>query len=70
MNKDQSRGVAENIKGRVKEAAGILTGNKTQEAEGGAERVKGAIKKAAGDLKHKLAERVEKDPADENDDAE
>lgn len=70
MNKDQSHGVTENIKGRLKEAAGILTGNKAQEAEGGVERVKGAIKKAAGDVKHKSAERVEKDPADENDDTE
>ena len=70
MNKDQSRGAAENIKGRVKEAAGVLTGNKSQEAEGRVERLKGAVRKAGGDLKHKVAQKVEKVAADEDDDKE
>lgn len=30
MNKDQSHGAAKNIKGRIKEAAGVLTGNKAE----------------------------------------
>jgi uncharacterized protein YjbJ (UPF0337 family) len=66
MNKDQSGGVAQNLKGRVKEAAGVLTGNKAREAEGAADRGKGAVKKAVGDLKHKIAEKLEKDPPDED----
>lgn len=62
MNKDQSRGAAKNIKGRFKEAAGILTGNKAEEAEGSADRVKGSVQKAVGDLKHDIARKLEHDP--------
>jgi uncharacterized protein YjbJ (UPF0337 family) len=68
MNKDQSRGVAQNIKGRVKEAAGVLTGNKTQEAEGAVDRAEGAVKKAVGDLKHNIARNLEKDPPEAKED--
>jgi uncharacterized protein YjbJ (UPF0337 family) len=60
MNKDQVRGKIENIKGRVKEAVGALTGNKKTESEGAAERVKGAVQKKMGDLKHEVAREVEK----------
>jgi uncharacterized protein YjbJ (UPF0337 family) len=68
MNKDQSRGAAKNIKGRVKEAVGILTGNKAEEAEGSADRAKGAVQKAVGDIKHNIARKLEQDPAkDEGD---
>jgi uncharacterized protein YjbJ (UPF0337 family) len=62
MNKDQSQGAAKNIKGRIKEAAGILTGNKAEEAEGSADRAKGAVQKAVGDLKHNIARKLEEDP--------
>jgi uncharacterized protein YjbJ (UPF0337 family) len=60
MNKDQKKGTEENVKGRVKEAAGILTGNKDRESEGAAERWTGATKKALGDLKHDVAKRLER----------
>jgi uncharacterized protein YjbJ (UPF0337 family) len=62
MNKDQSGGAAKNVKGRIKEAAGVLTGNKAQEAEGTADRAKGAVQKAFGDLKHNVARKLEQDP--------
>jgi uncharacterized protein YjbJ (UPF0337 family) len=38
-------------KGRVKEAAGDLTGNRETEAEGQADQTKGKAKQAKGDLK-------------------
>ncbi len=60
MNKDQKDGAAENIKGRVKQAAGIVTGNKDQESQGAAERASGAVKKAVGDLKHGIAKKLDK----------
>jgi uncharacterized protein YjbJ (UPF0337 family) len=60
MNKDQVKGTAENVKGRVKEAAGALSGNKRTEAEGVAERVHGAARKKVGDVKSDLAHEVEK----------
>ncbi len=60
MNKDQKDGAAENIKGRVKQAAGIVTGNKDQESQGASERASGAVKKAVGDLKHGIAKKLDK----------
>ena len=48
MSKDQTEGKAENVKGRVKQAAGVLTGNKNLESEGAAERSTGGVKKALG----------------------
>jgi len=66
MNKDQAKGTADNIKGRVKEAAGALTGNKQTQAEGLAERVKGAAQKKVGDLKHAVAREIEKDHDDKS----
>jgi uncharacterized protein YjbJ (UPF0337 family) len=58
MNKDQLKGKAENIKGRVKEAMGALTGNKQQQADGLIDRVEGAardkVAQAKGDLARKL----------------
>jgi uncharacterized protein YjbJ (UPF0337 family) len=60
MNKDQKDGTGEDIKGRVKQAAGIVTGNKDQESEGASERAAGAVKKAVGDLKHDIAKKIDR----------
>jgi uncharacterized protein YjbJ (UPF0337 family) len=65
MNKDQTQGKVDNIKGRVKEAAGALTGDKQTQAEGTAERIKGAVQKKVGDIKHDVARSVEKDEDDD-----
>jgi uncharacterized protein YjbJ (UPF0337 family) len=65
MNKDQANGTADNIKGRVKEAAGALTGDKETQAEGTVQRVKGAVQKKVGDVKHDVARSVEKSDEDE-----
>ena len=60
----------DNVKGRVKEAAGALSGNKKTEAEGAAERLKGAVQKKVGDIKQDIARKVEKSDDDESTDAE
>lgn len=60
MNRDQKEGRVENVKGRVKQAAGIITGNKDKESEGASERAGGAVKKALGDLKHGIAKKLDK----------
>lgn len=60
MNKDQKEGLGQNIKGRVKEAAGVLTGDRDKESDGAAERAKGAAKKAVGDVKHAIAKKLDK----------
>jgi uncharacterized protein YjbJ (UPF0337 family) len=60
MNKDEGNGVAQNIKGRVKEAAGVISGDKKVEAEGLADRVAGAAKAAVGAAKHGLAKKIDR----------
>jgi uncharacterized protein YjbJ (UPF0337 family) len=59
MNKDQKEGRFENLKGRIKQAVGGLSGDKATEAEGGAQRAEGAVKKAFGDLKERFAKKPE-----------
>jgi uncharacterized protein YjbJ (UPF0337 family) len=70
MNKDERDGKLENLKGRAKEAAGALTGNKGRQAEGAAERVEGAarekIGKVKGDIKRKLDESEDREDSDES----
>jgi uncharacterized protein YjbJ (UPF0337 family) len=60
-NDDEFEGKVDNIKGRVKQAAGAVTGDKRTEAEGAAERVKGAAQEKAGEIKRKLDEAIEED---------
>lgn len=54
VNKDQVSGVAKQIKGSVKEAAGKATGNRKTHEEGTADKVSGKVQKAYGDAKQKL----------------
>jgi uncharacterized protein YjbJ (UPF0337 family) len=61
MNKDQVKGKVENLKGRVKEAAGSLSGNKKTQAEGLVERVAGAAHEKAGDVKEAISRPPRKD---------
>jgi uncharacterized protein YjbJ (UPF0337 family) len=74
MNKDELHGKVENLKGRAKEAAGALTGNKGKQAEGMAERVEGAVRekvgKVKGDVKRKLDESEDREESQESKDDE
>ncbi len=60
MNKDQRNGVGQNIKGRIKEAAGAISGNKKIEAEGIADRLAGAAKSAVGAAKRDIAKKIDR----------
>ena len=60
MNKDQVKGVAEQAKGKVKEAAGDLTGNKSLERKGEAEQVSGKVQKNYGDAKENVKDGIDK----------
>jgi uncharacterized protein YjbJ (UPF0337 family) len=55
MNKDELKGKAENLKGRVKEAFGALSGDKAKEGEGFIERVKGAVREKFGKAKGEVS---------------
>ncbi|HMC95571.1 MAG TPA: CsbD family protein [Polyangia bacterium] len=59
MNKEQIKGKAENIKGRVKEAVGALTGNKSRQADGLIDRVSGAAREKVGQARNDVARRVD-----------
>jgi uncharacterized protein YjbJ (UPF0337 family) len=58
MNRDEVKGKAKNIQGRVKEAAGTLTGNRRLESEGASERTQGAIRDQAEKARRKIGEAV------------
>jgi uncharacterized protein YjbJ (UPF0337 family) len=60
MNKNQKSGAGRNVKGRIKEAAGVVSGNKKLEAEGLAERVVGAAKYFVGAAKHAVAGKLDR----------
>lgn len=55
MNKDQIKGRAQNLKGRAKQAVGIVTGNRATEVEGTIDRTKGAVRQKVGDVKEEMA---------------
>ena len=54
MNKNEVRGKARQLKGRVKEAAGVVTGNRHLENEGAAERTGGEIEAGLGIARRKV----------------
>ncbi|AOB30411.1 general stress protein CsbD [Bordetella sp. H567] len=51
MNKDQVKGVGEQVKGKVNETVGKATGNKSQELKGDVQQGVGKAQKAAGDVR-------------------
>jgi uncharacterized protein YjbJ (UPF0337 family) len=51
MNKDQVKGTAEKVKGKVNEAVGHATGNTKQEVKGDVQHAAGEARKKAGDVK-------------------
>ena len=51
MNKDQVKGVAKNIAGKVQEEAGKLVGSKEQQAKGLGKQISGKAEKMYGDAK-------------------
>ncbi|PAP98029.1 CsbD family protein [Mesorhizobium mediterraneum] len=54
VNKDQVAGLAKQIKGSVKKAAGKATGNRRVQAEGSADKIAGKLQKAYGDVKDRV----------------
>jgi uncharacterized protein YjbJ (UPF0337 family) len=54
-SKDRNEGAMDKAKGRAKEAAGSLTGNKNKKAEGQADQDKGTLKEKKGAAKDLLS---------------
>jgi len=51
MNRDQVKGTAKEVAGKVQQKAGKLTGSKSQQAKGLVKQVTGKAQKAFGDVK-------------------
>ncbi len=66
--KQQVSGKGQNVKGRVKEAFGAVTGNKQTEAEGVADRIAGAAREKVGEIKRDLKSPDRKAHDEETDD--
>jgi uncharacterized protein YjbJ (UPF0337 family) len=54
MNKDQVKGVAKDLVGKVQEDAGKLVGSKEQQIEGLSKQISGKVQKGVGDLKQSV----------------
>jgi uncharacterized protein YjbJ (UPF0337 family) len=59
MNKDQAKGAAKDLGGKVQEEAGKLTGSKEHQAKGLAKQGEGKVQKGFGDLKEKAKEKLD-----------
>ena len=54
MNKDQVKGTAKDVAGKVQKEAGELTGSEEHQAEGMAKQGEGKVQKEYGDAKEKV----------------
>jgi len=54
MNKDQVKGVAKDVAGKVQEQAGKLVGSKQQQIKGLSKQISGKVQKAVGDVEQSV----------------
>ncbi len=54
-DKDRAEGLGDQVKGKVKQAVGGLTGDRETQAEGAVDEGKGNVQQGVGDLKDKVA---------------
>lgn len=60
MNKDQIKGTAKDIEGKIQEEAGRAVGSKEHEARGLGKQVAGKTQKEYGDAKEAIKDTVDK----------
>jgi uncharacterized protein YjbJ (UPF0337 family) len=56
MNKQQVKGVTNQVTGEIKEQVGKMTGDRSTEARGHAREIKGKLQKSVGDTRETLRE--------------
>ena len=54
MNKDQVKGVAKDVAGKVQEKAGKLVGSKEQQIKGLSKQISGKVQKGVGDVEQSV----------------
>lgn len=60
MNKDQIKGTAKDIAGKVQQEVGELTGSEEQQVKGLAKQGEGKVQKGVGDAKEAVKDAVDK----------
>jgi uncharacterized protein YjbJ (UPF0337 family) len=60
MDRDRVEGAAKNVGGKIKEAAGKVTGDEKLKREGQADQVTGKVQNVVGGVKDKLREEDDK----------
>lgn len=56
--KQEAQGKLTNLKGRIKEAAGVVSGNRKLEDEGAQERTEGAVQESIGTARRKIGKLI------------
>jgi uncharacterized protein YjbJ (UPF0337 family) len=54
MNKDQVKGAAKDVAGKVQEKAGKLVGSKEQQVKGLSKQISGKVQKGVGDVEQSV----------------
>lgn len=54
MNRDQVKGTAKDVEGKVQRKFGEMTGNEKQQAKGAAKQVQGKVQKGVGNVEQAL----------------
>ncbi len=57
-DKDRAEGLGDQIKGRVEQGVGGLTGDRETQAQGAADEAKGKVQQGIGDLRDKASEAI------------
>jgi uncharacterized protein YjbJ (UPF0337 family) len=58
MNKDQVKGRADEVRGKVKEVVGNAVGDKDMEKKGKLKKIKGKVQAGYGDLKRDIKKSI------------
>jgi uncharacterized protein YjbJ (UPF0337 family) len=61
MDHDRIKGAGDQMKGKIKEGAGKLTGDEKLKSEGKLDQAKGKVENAVGGAKDKVRETLDKD---------
>jgi len=54
MNRDQVKGTAKDVTGKIQQKVGEVTGNKSEQAKGAAKQVEGKVQKGVGNVEQAL----------------
>ncbi len=60
MNKDQVKGAAKDVAGKVQQKVGEVTGSQAQQVKGIGKQVEGKVQKGAGDVEQALDKQEKK----------